>query len=143
MRQALSLPPCPWGEDIFDSTAPTVVATEPQSDVNGIELDQTPRRASERIAQGVMEQIDQWIDHAHAQYVTEIQRRLGLRLMPKERRAGLRLAPEILAVLQGFPPDVVFVGSKTSRSRQIGNAVPPPMARVLAETLHAKMHDLR
>lgn len=143
MREALSLPACPWGEDIFDSTAPTVMATEPQSDVNGIELDQTPRRASERIAQGVMEQIGQWLDPAHAEYVAEIQRRLGLLLMPNERRAGLRLAPEILAVLQGFPNGTVFVGSKTSRSRQIGNAVPPPIARVLAEALWSRMHGAR
>ena len=36
------------------------------------------------------------------------------------------------ARLQGFPDDFVFRGSKTQIARQIGNAVPPPLARALA-----------
>ena len=53
----------------------------------------------------------------------------------------VRLTPEQLAVLQGFPPDWVFTGTKTARCRQIGNAFPPPVAeavgRRLAEILAA------
>lgn len=40
------------------------------------------------------------------------------------------------ARLQGFPDDFEFRGSKIQIGVQIGNAVPPPLARVLAE--HAK-----
>jgi DNA (cytosine-5)-methyltransferase 1 len=37
------------------------------------------------------------------------------------------------ALLQGFPFNYRFTGSKTSIARQIGNAVPPPLAQVVAE----------
>lgn len=37
------------------------------------------------------------------------------------------------ARLQGFPDTFVFVGSKTEIARQIGNAVPPPLAARLAD----------
>ncbi|MCP1546006.1 DNA cytosine methyltransferase [Methylorubrum extorquens] len=37
------------------------------------------------------------------------------------------------AALQSFPDDFVFVGSMEAVSRQIGNAVPPLLARRLAE----------
>jgi len=36
------------------------------------------------------------------------------------------------ARLQGFPDDFAFRGTKTQIARQIGNAVPPPLARALA-----------
>ncbi len=39
------------------------------------------------------------------------------------------------ADLQGFPKDFVFVGEVTSLFRQIGNAVPPPLARAVAESI--------
>ena len=45
----------------------------------------------------------------------------------------VRLTPEQLAVLQGFPPDWAFTGTKTARCRQIGNAFPPPVARAMGE----------
>ena len=44
-----------------------------------------------------------------------------------------RLEPEECAILQGFPPDYIFVGSKTSRYKIVGNAVCPPLARAIAE----------
>jgi DNA (cytosine-5)-methyltransferase 1 len=37
------------------------------------------------------------------------------------------------ALIQGFPPDFVFEGGFDSRYTQIGNAVPPLVARVVAE----------
>jgi DNA (cytosine-5)-methyltransferase 1 len=39
------------------------------------------------------------------------------------------------AILQGFPADYVFVGSKVEVARQIGNAVPPPFAAALGKAL--------
>ena len=39
------------------------------------------------------------------------------------------------ALLQGFPEDFEFCGNKTSIARQIGNAVPVPLATALAEHL--------
>ena len=37
------------------------------------------------------------------------------------------------ASLQGFPADHQFEGNATSKARQIGNAVPPPIARLILE----------
>lgn len=39
------------------------------------------------------------------------------------------------ARIQSFPDDFIFSGSKTSQNRQVGNAVPPMLAKVLAETI--------
>jgi len=37
------------------------------------------------------------------------------------------------AVITGFPIDYKFYGNHTQRCRQVGNAVPPPLAKALAE----------
>ena len=39
------------------------------------------------------------------------------------------------ALLQGFDEDFAWCGTKISIARQIGNAVPPPLARAIAEQL--------
>lgn len=41
------------------------------------------------------------------------------------------------ALLQTFPEDFAFVGSKIEVARQIGNAVPPRLARAVAEKLNS------
>lgn len=46
---------------------------------------------------------------------------------------AIRLTIRELARLQDFPDDYAWCGTKTDQARQIGNAVPPTMARVLAE----------
>jgi DNA (cytosine-5)-methyltransferase 1 len=53
-----------------------------------------------------------------------------------DRQIGRRrLAPEECAILQGFPPDHPWRGTKTSIYRQIGNAVPPPLAEAIGRAI--------
>ncbi|WP_298743974.1 DNA cytosine methyltransferase [uncultured Microbacterium sp.] len=58
----------------------------------------------------------------------------GRYLHPVEDRA---ITHYEAAVLQGFPETHRFVGSKTAIARQIGNAVPVPLGRAIAEHLLA------
>lgn len=46
-----------------------------------------------------------------------------------------RLTVEEVATLQGFPADHPWQGTKTSRYRQVGNAVPPRLAEVVARAV--------
>lgn len=56
----------------------------------------------------------------------------GRYLHPTEDRAITHLEA---AVLQGFPVDHKFVGSKTAIAKQIGNAVPIPLGAAIAKRL--------
>ena len=46
-----------------------------------------------------------------------------------------KLTLEMVALLQGFPPDWRFCGGKTSAYRQIGNAFPPPVAAAVGRQI--------
>ena len=46
-----------------------------------------------------------------------------------------RLRVPELAALQGFPVDYMFTGTRRERVRQIGNAVPPPMAAPMVRSV--------
>lgn len=47
------------------------------------------------------------------------------------------LTVQMVALLQGFPPDWRFHGKKTIAYRQVGNAFPPPVAKAVATEIHA------
>ncbi len=48
-----------------------------------------------------------------------------------------RLTVRMAARIQGFPDDWKFTGRKTHAYRQVGNAFPPPVARVVGEQIKA------
>ena len=56
----------------------------------------------------------------------------GRYLHPTENRAITHFEA---ARLQGFPDDFMWYGSKASIARQIGNAVPVDMARILVSAI--------
>jgi DNA (cytosine-5)-methyltransferase 1 len=55
----------------------------------------------------------------------------------QDRARVFAMTPEHAAVLQGFPPSFRWAVSATAKAKQIGNAVPPPLARALAEAVTA------
>ncbi len=56
----------------------------------------------------------------------------------RQKRAVRLTAPQC-AALQDFPPGMVFAGNKGSQHRQIGNAVPPTLGRVVGEAVAAAL----
>jgi DNA (cytosine-5)-methyltransferase 1 len=54
-----------------------------------------------------------------------------------------RLTIPMTAVLQGFPPDWRFYGRKTAAYRQVGNALPPPVARAVGGSIQAAIAAAR
>lgn len=56
---------------------------------------------------------------------------------PSEDFAGLpRLTVPMAARIQGFPDSWTFTGGKTAAYRQVGNALPPPLALHVAQAIH-------
>lgn len=51
-----------------------------------------------------------------------------------------RLTIEMVARLQGFPPDWKIHGRKTHAYRQVGNAFPPPVAEAVASKIAEALH---
>lgn len=45
------------------------------------------------------------------------------------------------ALLQGFPPEWLFVGTKTAGWRQVGNAFPPPVAQAVGRSIVTALHE--
>lgn len=55
-------------------------------------------------------------------------------------RGGRRLTVLESALLQTFPADMVFEGSRSSQYTQIGNAVPPRLAEVVGASIARALH---
>lgn len=51
------------------------------------------------------------------------------------------MSPRELAALQSFPDDFIFIGSKLSILKQIGNAVPPLLAKAIALSLKKELES--
>jgi DNA (cytosine-5)-methyltransferase 1 len=58
-----------------------------------------------------------------------------------QQKDAIRVSVEQAAILQGFPADFPFRGTKSARYLQIGNAVPPPLARAILGHLLAPVLD--
>jgi DNA (cytosine-5)-methyltransferase 1 len=55
----------------------------------------------------------------------------------KDRRLSVREC----AILQTFPDEFIFHGSLSSQHRQVGNAVPPVLAKQIAELIKGEIYD--
>ena len=53
--------------------------------------------------------------------------------------SGPMLTVAMAAAVQGFPADWRLCGGKTSAYRQAGNALPPPVARVVGQAVRAAL----
>lgn len=60
---------------------------------------------------------------------------------PKGHSDLPRLTNRMVARVQGFPDDWIFTGKKTAAYRQVGNAFPPPVARVLGTAISQAISD--
>ena len=79
------------------------------------------------------------MDEPSITLLTSPSQRLTERIHPKETRP---LNLEEHKRIQMFPPDWQFAGSRTAVYKQIGNAVPPPLARAMAESIKVLLDKL-
>lgn len=65
--------------------------------------------------------------------------RMSREVDPADRSSLPKLTVEQVALLQGFPPDWTIIGRKTARYRQIGHAIPPPLAAAVGRSIGAAL----
>lgn len=86
--------------------------------------------------------IDQWqLDRSEPCWVIEYHRHLWdggepHAAVPDRLR---RITVEEAAAIQSFPPEMDWVGPQSAKYRQIGNAVPPLLARAVAQALRRSL----
>lgn len=85
---------------------------------------------------GFMEEPSNTITAMEGKFAEGDRRRAG-------RKIGRKLEPEECAALQGFPPDFRFAGNKSSRYRQVGNAVPWQVSYAIAKQAYDSSYMLR
>lgn len=66
----------------------------------------------------------------------------GFRWKEQDMSDAIRVTPEEAATLQSYPAGFEFKGAKGKRYMQIGNAVPPLLARVVLEALWGSADEL-
>jgi DNA (cytosine-5)-methyltransferase 1 len=131
----------PGGVRLLDQPAPCVTATEYKSaNTFGSEGAKTgPRRCGDQLnplltelaRAGVLDRPSTTVDATN---------RLSAAGHHTTNKAGaVRLTVAQLAVLQSFPPDFEFVGTKKAQHRQVGNAVPPPLAEAVGRAVFAAL----
>jgi site-specific DNA-cytosine methylase len=54
---------------------------------------------------------------------------------PKGFTGTPKLTVKMASLIQGFPPEWVFVEKKTPAYRQVGNAFPPPVAKAIGTAI--------
>lgn len=113
--------------------SPCVTATEHRGARATVWLEgTTPRRASDGLFRATAVPWHEKSMSAPGQIVGSLRRKDGSR----EPVIGYwRLTIPEVARLQGFPPDYTFSGGVRDQYLQIGNAVPPIMARLLGEAV--------
>ena len=74
----------------------------------------------------------QWMLWPHERPATTIAADNWVFQPGEQSQNAIRLTTPELAVLQGFPADWVWTGTKTQQARMIGNAAPPSLAAAVA-----------
>lgn len=129
----------PWvvaSNDYWDRPAPTVVASEVKGTrarpATNFTFNGGPDRASDALAV-----LTGYADPGPTVTVADGQGlgSMAAREFVEKRLGRRRLTIKECAILQDFPEGHPFQGTKTEHYRQVGNAVPPTLARVVAEQL--------
>ncbi len=66
---------------------------------------------------------------------------VGHNALPVHPEVPRAISVREAARLQGFPDTYIFQGSRTSQSEQVANAVPPPLAKAIAQAIKKAIED--